>query len=241
MSAEPPTLRQIADLLAPALDRERYHREGDPAGIWIASSRPVRRLGLRLEAGRPPYVWADSLDAVLIHRPFGLWPARLPPGVGVLAVHRALDDRLAVGANPALAAALELAPDAEPLRRRGAEVGLVGRRRQASLAEVVGQVERQLGGVEEAAGPQPEAVEAVALAGAMTDALVRDAAARGATVYVTGQLRKPGVAAAEACGVRVLAVGQDRAEAWGLRWLGRLVQQRWPQVEVAASELPPVG
>lgn len=234
-----PTLQQIADHLAPTLDRERYHREGDPAGVWIASDRPVRRLGLRLEAGHPPYDWADSLDAVLIHRPFGLWPARVPAHLGVLAVHRALDDRLAVGANAELARALGLEPNDPPLMRGGTEVGLVGRLPSISLPELVARIDRQLGGVERAVGPEPDAVEALALVGAMTDELVREAAARGATVYVTGQIRKPGVAAAEQTGILVLAVGQDRGEAWGLRWLGRLVQQRWPDMEIVASDFPP--
>ena len=235
-----PTLQQIADHLAPALDRDRYHREGDPAGVWIASGRPVRRLGLRLEAGRPPYDWADGLDAVLVHRPFGLWPARLPPGLGVIAVHRALDDRLALGPSAALAQALGLAPDEEPLRRKDKDVGLIGRTAPVSLAEVLARIDRQLGGVEQAVGPEPPSVEAVALAGAMTDELVRQAAERGAGVYVTGQIRKPGVAAAGQAGVRVLAVGQDRAEAWGLRHLGRMVQAEWSGVEVVPSGLPPV-
>ncbi len=234
-----PTVRAVADHLAPALDRERYHREGDPAGVWVASDRPVRRLGLRLEAGRPPYDWADDLDALLVHRPFGLWPARLPAGLGVVAVHRALDDRFSVGHAPALAAALGLTPDPEPLTRDGKPVGLVGRCARQPLAGVIGRVETELGGVHEASGGEPETVAAVALVGAMTDALVREAAARGAGVYVTGQLRQPARAAVEATGLRVLAVGQDRAEAWGLRHLGRLVQAEWPDVELAELDLPP--
>ena len=234
-----PSLQQIADHLAPTLDRERYHREGDPAGIWIASDRPVRRLTLRLDAGRVPYGWADGADAVLIHRPFGLWPVRVPDGVGVIAVHRALDERVSVGPSPALAAALGLAPDAEPLNRGGKTVGLVGRVGDAvPFGAVVGRIESELGGAEDAVGPEPDAVGAVALVGAMTDELVRTAAERGATVYVTGQIRKPGTAAAEQAGVRVIAVGQDRAEAWGLRHLGRLVRAEWPAVEVVESDLP---
>ncbi|WP_420456175.1 Nif3-like dinuclear metal center hexameric protein [Rubrivirga sp.] len=235
-----PTVHDLADALAPALDRARYHRDGDPAGVWLASSRDVRRLGLRLDAGRPPYAWADGLDAVLIHRPFGLWPARLPAGVGVLAAHRALDDRLSVGTDPALLDALGLVPDGEPLTRDGTPVGRVGRRRQ-SLADAVAAVVAALGGVEEAIGPEPDGVEAVALAGAMTAELVETAAAHGAGLYVTGQIRGPARATVQACGLRAVAVGQDRAEAWGLRRLGRLVQERWPGVEVVEIDLPATG
>ena len=234
-----PTVRDIADALAGALDRERYAREGDPAGVWLDSDREVRRLALRLEPGRAPYGWAENVDAVVLHRPFGVWPARLPARFGVLAVHRALDDRLSVGTDPALVAALGWELEPEPLRRGGAEIGLIGRRRQ-TLADAVGAVERVLGGIEDAIGPEPESVEAVALVGAMTDALVDAAAERGAGLYVTGQIRKPARQAVERCGVRAVAVGQDRAEAWGLRRLGALVREAFPDVETVEQDLPPV-
>jgi putative NIF3 family GTP cyclohydrolase 1 type 2 len=230
---EVPTVAQIAASLADALDADRYAREGDPAGVWIESERPVRRLGLRLEAGRAPYDWAEGLDAVLLHRPFGLWPARFPDGVGVLAYHRALDERLSVGHNPALANALGAEPEAEPLRRGGKTVGLVGALAPTPYAALLDRLADVLGGVEAEAGPAPAApVERFALVGAMTEALVEDAAGRGAAVYVTGQVRQPAVAAAGERGVRVVAVGQERGERWGLRRLGGLITERWPAVEV---------
>ncbi len=237
-----PTAREIADHLAPHLDRARYHRDGDPAGVWIDSERSVRRLGLRLDAGRPPYRWTDDLDAVLIHRPFGLWPARLPDGLGVIAAHRALDDRFSVGHNPALAAALGLMPDGAPLLYKERTIGLVGRwpqplpgaEAEARLAAELG----ELGRTAAVLGPTPETVEAVALMGAMTEALVLEAAERGAGLYVTGQLRHPAREAVKRTGMRVLAVGQDRAEAWGLRHLGRLIRERWPEIELVESGLP---
>lgn len=230
----PPTVADLAAHLAGPTDAERHARDGDPAGVWIASDRPVRRLGLRLEAGPPPYAWADGLDAALLHRPFGLWPARLPAGVGVLAYHHALDDRLSVGDNPALAAALGAAPEAGPLERDGAPVGLVGALpAPLAYADVLGRLADALGGVEGTAGPEPDGpVARIALVGAMTEALVTAAAERGVQVYVTGQVRQPGVAAAERLGVRVVAVGQGRGERWGLRHLGRLVRERWPAVTV---------
>lgn len=228
-----PTVAQIAASLAEVTDADRYFREGDPVGVWLDSPRPVRRLGLRLEAGRAPFDWADDVDGVLLHRPFGLWPARLPDGFGALAYHRALDEHFSVGFNPALARALDLDPDDEPLKRGGKTVGLVGTL-AAPLAPdaVLDRVANVLGGVEETVGGGEDAVTLVALVGAMTEALVEEAAERGVGVYVTGQIRKPGVAPAEAAGVLVAAVGQDRTERWGLLHLGRLVSERWPGVEV---------
>ena len=234
-----PTVHDLADLLAGPLDRARYHAEGDPAGVWLASDREVRRLGLRLEPGRPPYDWAAAFDAVLLHRPFGLWPARWPDGVGVVAAHRALDDRFAIGLNPDVATSLGLAPDPEPLRRDGTAIGLVGRLPEAAcLGDLADRVAAEFGGIDEALGEGPEATAAVALVGAMTDALVADAAARGAGLYVTGQIRGPAREAVHRCGIRAVAVGQGRAEAWGLRCLGRLIRERWPEIDVDAAALP---
>ena len=231
------TVRDLEDALAPHLDLERYRREGDPTGVWLGSDRDVRRLGLRLEAGRPPYDWADGLDAVLVHRPFGLWPAMLPAGLGVLAAHRALDDLHSVGHNPALAAALGLEADDDPLMRGGNRIGTVGRLEPVALEDAVARVEAELGGLEDATGPEPETVEAVALVGAMTDELIEDAAGRGVGLYVTGQVRWKAAPAAERCGVRVVAVGQGRAEAWGLRRLGALLAEAF-DLEVVESDLP---
>ena len=62
--------------------------------------------------------------------------------------------------------------------------------------------------------------------------MVRDAHARGAGVYLTGQLRKPAREAVRQTGLCAVAVGQDRAEAWGLRRLGALLCERWASIEV---------
>ena len=252
-----PTVADLAAALAPLLDAGRYEGEGDPAGVWIASDAPVRRLGLRLDAGsspvrvypagqaagRAPYPWLpagpDAVDALLVHRPFGLWPARLPAGLGVVAVHRALDDRFSTGHNAALADELGLVLDAEPLQRGGAVVGMVG---HADAAVFAARLDAVFGGTDAALGTPPGALPGalpgdlplrVAVAGAMTEALVRDAAARGAAVYVTGELRRPAHAAVRETGMHVVAVGQGRAERWGLRHLGARLAEAFPGLAVA--------
>lgn len=222
-----PMLADLAQALAPMLDAARYHREDDPAGVWIASDRPVGRLGLRLAPGTGPTDWLPGgVDALLVHRPFGLWPARLPAGVGVIAVHRALDARFATGVNPALAEALGMALDAEPLMRGGTPVGMVG-----TLDRAEARVVEAFGGMDEALG-EDVGSDRVAVVGAMTEALVRDAAARGVGLYVTGQLRRPAEAAAEQTGMRVVAVGQERSERWGLRHLGARLGAAFPGLDV---------
>ncbi len=238
-----PSLASLAAHLASHLDADRYDREGDPAGVWIGSERPVRRLGLRLDAGRAPYGWLpvgpeQGVDALLVHRPFGLWPARLPVGLGVLAVHRALDDRFSTGHNPALARALGLTLETEPLLRGGSIVGMIGQTGD-DYAVVEARLDDAFRGHEARAGEVPAGpVGRVAVVGAMTEALVVEAARRGATLYVTGEWRKPAEAAVRRTGLRVVAVGQGRSERWGLRHLGRLLAAAFPGLDVVDLDDP---
>ena len=234
-----PAVAEIAAHLASPTDAARYAAAADPAGVWLESDRPVRRLGLALEAGKPPYTWADGLDAVLVHRPFGLWPAKLPPGVGVLAYHAALDDRFSTGLNPDLSIALGLTPDSEPLRRDEKPIGLVGRMPEpVPVQDLFKRIRQAFGGIHGVWGAPMGETQAVAHANAMTEALVRDAAARGAGVYLTGQLRKPARQAVFDTGMFAVEVGQDRTEWWGLRRLGALVRERWPELEIVEVGAP---
>ena len=233
-----PTVADLAAVLDAALGAERYARDGDPAGVWIDAQRPVRRLGLRVEAGRAPYPWADSLDALLLHRPFGLWPARLPAGLGVLAYHGALDD--AVWTGPHLPRALHLVPDSEPLLRDGAPIGTVGTLPEPlAWPDLLDRLAAETGAPDEAHAPAAgEEVQRVAVVGAMTEPLVEAARQRGADVYVTGQVRRPARAAVERTGTGVVAVGQAASERWGLRWLAGLLRERWPGLDVVDLDAP---
>ena len=223
----------VADLAAALGAHVGSSRGGDPAGVWIDSPRPVRRLGLRLDAGRAPYGWAGGVDALLLHRPFGLWPARLPDGLGVLAYHRSLD-RL-VWDGPYLPHALGLTPDDEPLTRDGVPVGTVGAlAAPLAWADLLARLAAETGAPEETLAPADAGalVHRVAVVGAMTEALVNEARQRGAEVYVTGQVRGPARAAVERTGLGVVAVGQAASERWGLCWLGARLAERWPDLEI---------
>ena len=151
----------------------------------------------------------------------------------MLAYHRALDDELALGSR-AFARSMHLEVDDEPLRRDGRAIGLVGTRpASAPLSETLDELAAVFGGWDEALNVDSDRpVRRLALANAMTDALVRDAAARDADLYLTGQIRGPARAAVAQTGIAVVATGQGRAEAWGLREIGRQLAQRWPELTI---------
>ncbi len=158
--------------------------------------------------------------------------------MGLLASHRPFDERLTTGFNPALAARLGMT-GLEPLGERGGRPpGMLGAVDRQPFDRFLARVREELGGVEAAQPPRSGEVARVAAASAMTDALVREAAERGADAYLTGQLRVPARAAVAATGIGVVAAGHRRAEEWGLRELARVLRGRWPALATATWPHP---
>jgi putative NIF3 family GTP cyclohydrolase 1 type 2 len=168
------------------------------------------------------------LDALFLHRPWRLAQGAVGDGVGVLWSHLPFDERLTTGLNPRLADALGLG-GVEPFgRKAGRPLGMIGDWAPRGWQEGAADVTAVFGGCDAAVGGAAGVpVTRVAVVGAMTDALVREAAARGAALYVTGQLRQPARDAVEETGVAVVAVGHARSEWWGARALAHLVAERW--------------
>ncbi len=218
------------DDLARFLDRllavERFG--DDQGGIFRASNRPVRRLGLTLEPwpGLATWVERERLDALFLHRPWRL-PPDGPGDLGVLAYHLAFDERLTTGYNPRLAEVLGMTELEVLGRKEGRPLGMLGAVPDQEFARFARVVTEVFGGNDAVhAGDQRE-IGRVAVVGAMTEALVREAAARGVQVYVTGQWRQPATRAVEGIGIGVVAVGHRRAEEWGLRALAAILEERW--------------
>ncbi|MCL5997832.1 MAG: Nif3-like dinuclear metal center hexameric protein [Chloroflexi bacterium] len=223
--------RFLDEVLAPQPDID------DVAGIYIAGPRMVCHMGLALapSPGLAGWVREREIDALFLHRPWLLSRYILPKGVGVLAYHSVFDRRLTVGYNPHLAAALGMGA-LTPLRwSNDLVVGMVGTVLPQSWDSVRIRVEEAFRGVEHALPPRHARVERIAVAGVMTEALVRAASAAGAGVYVTGQLRPPAQPAVEQTGIGVIATGHTRAEHWGLRCLAQLLRERWEPLQVLLS------
>jgi len=224
-----PALAALAAFLDETTDARAF--PGEPPTVFIASDRPVRRLGLGLALEPGPglagWVDADRLDAVFLHRPWGVADVGLPADVGVLASHAPFDHRLTVGANPDLARDLHLR-DPHPFGDKdGRPLGMIGDVEAADPALLIARITDLFGGVDDVLPGRAESIRRIALAGAMTDAMVREAAARGAGLYVTGQLRQPGLRAAAETGIGIVAVGHARSEVYGLRLLAAAIERRF--------------
>lgn len=184
-------------------------------------------MGLALEpaSGLAEWVDAERLDAVFLHRPWGVEDAGLPADVGVLVSHAPFDHRLTIGANPDLTRDLGLR-DPRPFGDKdGRAIGMMGDVQPDDPARFIDRVIQLFGGLEDVLPGRARTVRRVAVAGAMTDTLVREAAAGGAELYLTGQIRPPGVRAAAETGIGVVAIGHARSETYGLRLLAGMIER----------------
>lgn len=226
--------------LAQFLDRFfAVHRFGDDqGGIYQPSLRPIRRIGLALEpwAGLPEWATSQHLDALFFHRPWKLEAGQLAPDVGVVAYHLAFDERMTLGFNPRLADVLGMSALEVLGEKEGRPIGTIGEISAQSFVSYCDRVREIFGGYDKTRASSGD-IKRVAVVGAMTDALIREAAVRGADLYITGQLR-PAAVAVEETGIRVIAVGHRRSEEWGLRSLAGVLRDRYFDLEVV---LPPVG
>lgn len=239
-----PFLHEIDDYLRTELATARYP-EDEQGGIYHSSERPVKRLGLLLEpfSGLPVWVKETQVDGLWIHRHWQLDLTALPPDVGIVAHHLPFDETLTIGYNLRLSRKLGAIGDPEPLgyKQSNSSTGeLLPDRPIGMLIDVarhefdiwLDTCKRIFGGYERAEAGLNSVVEQatsyrVAVVGAMTDALVREAAERGAQVYLTGAYRKPAQQAVDECGMAVVAVGHRRSEEWGLKELADLLHERW--------------
>jgi putative NIF3 family GTP cyclohydrolase 1 type 2 len=228
------TLQALADFLADQFITDRYppHEQG---GIYHPSDRTVTRLGLALEPfpGIGDWVRKNQFDALWLHRPWQLLTDALPPDIDILYHHLPFDEYLTMGYSLVMAQALDLKiveplgfkqgvhPDGRPLPKR--PIGMIAETTEPDFHQWQQRIQTVFGGYDEALPGSTESIERVAVVGAMNENLVREAADRGVSLYLTGQDRPSARKAVQEMGMSVIAVGHRRSEEWGLRALEQLM------------------
>jgi putative NIF3 family GTP cyclohydrolase 1 type 2 len=155
----------------------------------------------------------------------------------VLASHLPFDERLTIGYNPDLAEALGLSGVEVLGSKEGRPLGMIGDI-SGGLDVLLERIAAELAEPEQVERGSGSRAGRVAVVGAMTDALVREAAARGAGAYITGQMRAPARAAVDETGIAVVVVGHRRAEVWGLHLLARLLRDEYPGLTTIVFDEP---
>ncbi|MBC7892707.1 MAG: Nif3-like dinuclear metal center hexameric protein [Sphingobacteriaceae bacterium] len=236
-------LPEIAAYLSEFFRTERYPTN-EQGGIWHPTTLPIHRFGLALEpnAGLLEWVLRKKSDALWLHRPWSLDLNALPPGVGVLTHHLPFDETLTLGYNPRLAVKLGLSNLEEIGHKQAPDlparaIGMIGHATATDWLQKLNLEFGRKGGSDLLVGVIQHEVShrqstRIAVVGAMTEALVREAAERGATVYVTGQYRQPARQAVEETGLSVVEIGHRPSEVWGLRALAEVLRERWPCLEI---------
>jgi len=240
-------LSDLSDFLQHELAADRYP-DDEKGGIFRPSERAIQRIGLALEPSPKLTAWVNenNLDALWVHRPWQLGLADLPPDVGILSHHLPFDETMTLGFNPPFASKLGAINPPDPLGYKQDKdpgtpgmllthrpIGMTIDVAEREFDEWLHIIKAEFGGYDRAEAGHSSAVWQptscrIAVMGAMTDVLVREAAERGAHLYLTGSYRKPAQQAVDETGIAVIAVGHRRTEAWGLQSLAALLHEHWP-------------
>ncbi|GCE08407.1 Nif3-like dinuclear metal center hexameric protein [Dictyobacter aurantiacus] len=226
------TIEELATFLDSYLGAERFPT--DTHGIYHPGSRTIENLGLAIEPWPAIGQWAQEqeLDAIFLHRP---WHARLhtlPAGVGILAYHLAFDLSLTLGYNPRLAEMLGMRNLVPCVFRDGIAYGMLGDIAAIPLKVMINDLSTIFGHPPAMEPEYVDSVRRIAVVGAMTDASIRETADLGAQVYITGQFRQPARAAVQQTRMTVATIGHAICEQRGLRDLGSLLSEHWPQLKI---------
>ncbi|BAZ48630.1 hypothetical protein NIES4103_12380 [Nostoc sp. NIES-4103] len=226
-------IEDIVEFLDRLFAVERFPAS-ETGGVYLPSLRPVRRLGLALEPGMQLQEWvrAQRLDALFLHRPWKLEAGQIPPDMGVISYHLPFDECLTMGFNFRLAQVLNMSSLEVLGEKDNRAIGMLGEIPTQSFTGLCSCVTQIFGGQEQIYLAVQTDVKRIAVVGAMTDLLVREAAARGADIYITGQFRQPALEAMRDSKMGAIAIGHRRSEVWGLRALAGLLRERWFSLEV---------
>lgn len=225
-------LADLAQYLDQVLVSDRF--ANDPGGIYRFSERPVQRLGLALEPWPQLGDWLQhhQVDALFLHRPWQIQPEQLSVDIGVVAYHLAFDEGLTLGFNPRLGKALGMFKLEVLGEKAGRPISMLGTISAQDFQRYFSLAAQVFGGLEDWRSGTDHSISQVAVVGAMTDSLVREAADRGAGVYLTGEFRQPAQAAVQETEIGVITVRHRRSEEWGLRALANILRDRWPQLKI---------
>ena len=100
----------------------------------------------------------------------------------------------------------------------------------ASLSAITEHLKNIFGVAPIIAAPYTETVKRIAIVAAMTDPLIREAAALNVDLYITGQFRQPAKRAVQETRMTVATIGHASGELWGLHELARLLHEHWPNL-----------
>jgi putative NIF3 family GTP cyclohydrolase 1 type 2 len=228
-----PSLPELNSWLAELLQAAHYSHERN--GIWKPTGQPVNHLLLALEPSKKVVSALAEMepDALWLHRAFDMPIDTLPAATGLIAHHLPFDETMTMGLNPYLAQALGMSSLVPFGKKRGRAIGMIGDVPQQTLESFRLKLQAEFDGLEAAVILNGEQfISRVAVAGAMTEALLKGSLKNKAQVYVTGALRPRAMQRICPFRLPIIATGHARCETWGLKEVARLIQANWPEMKV---------
>ncbi|WP_439112838.1 Nif3-like dinuclear metal center hexameric protein [Hydrogenophaga sp.] len=230
-------LETLNGLLQPAL-----FTDYGPNGLQVEGRQHIHKLVTGVTASRAliDAAIAEGADAILVHH--GLfWRGQdgcvtgwmkqrlarlLAHDINLLAYHLPLDAHPIFGNNAQLALRLGVVAFDGPAGRFGAQsLGLMGRRKSASAAELAAHVAQSLGRAVTLVVEPDRPIERVALCTGGAQSYFEAAITAGADAFITGEISEPQAHYARECGVAYIACGHHASERYGVQAVGAHVAQ----------------
>jgi dinuclear metal center YbgI/SA1388 family protein len=234
------------DILA-FLDREleiARFRDYGPIGLQVAGRDEVDRVALAVSSTLEVFEAAALFEADLLLVHHGLfWDGdsrvvddlmrrRLEvlfrAGMSLAAYHLPLDAHRELGNNAQLARVLGVAVEDWFMDERGAPIAARGRFLQPiSLDELAGRVEQETGRTPLALPGGPDPIRSIGICSGGAARGIRGAAALGLDAWLSGEPSEDSRALAAELGISFIAAGHYATETFGVRALGRELEERF--------------
>jgi dinuclear metal center YbgI/SA1388 family protein len=225
------------------LEIERFGDYG-PNGLQVPGATEVTRVATGVSANLEliDRAVADGTQLLIAHH--GLFwdfhpralseqmAARLRLALGadlnVAGYHLPLDAHPDCGNNALLCAGLGFEATGPFAEAKGAEIGLLGERREPlPIGELVDATQELVGQEPVVLGAGPETVQRIAVVTGAGASFVHDAIRLGADALITGEPAEHVTADAREGGIHFIAAGHHATERLGIRRLGELVAERF--------------
>jgi dinuclear metal center YbgI/SA1388 family protein len=234
---------EILAFLDGELEIDRF-RDYGPLGLQVAGGEQVERVALAVSSTLEAFERAEALRADLLVVHHGLfWDGdsrivdelmrrRLQvlfrAGITLAAYHLPLDAHQVLGNNAELARLLGVAPEGWFMDDRGAPIAVRGRLLEpCSLPALADRLAAVTGRTPLAFPGGPEELRSIGICSGGAARAIRLAATLGLDAWITGEPSEDSRALARELGISFIAGGHHATETFGVRAVGRLLEQRY--------------
>lgn len=232
----------LVQYLAQALNIAQY-KDYCPNGLQVEGRATISRIvsGVTASAALIEAAIAEKADAILVHHGY-FWRGEDPcitgmkgrrirrlleNNINLLAYHLPLDGHPQWGNNAQLGKVLGLAGEAAFAEGRLAWLGKDAEGTAGTLADLAGRIEARLQRKPLVIGDMAMPVNMIGWCTGGAQGMIEDAAAAGASVYISGEISEQTVHAARELGIAYVSAGHHATERYGVQAVGAHLAQQF--------------